>query len=1327
MSFKEKVSSNTQNILNTARAQKQKFDTQHDTSRGRYVNNHQYLDIHKPGLRRINSRMRDIYDQSRQEAISTNYSGRPTPTTLMLAGGAAMAGLLLYFMVLPKLAQNPFLYLLLYMFAGPVTFKFILNGIFFGAICFGAVLGYFFLLSEQNSAGAKSAKVMNQYDYNDAYIANPPELPMHYDVFPDVKVHADIDVTALLSHEMILDTASVHGKDGNVKFDNNFSQQLFDLASLPKTNPPRKLFNPAKMLYNPDHKYGKIPVKTVLDLINQHWFVPDYEKDSQDPAGMFIVSTGPENTIVCAQTRGGKGQKYINNIIDIWSRQTKLPNMVLTDLKMELLEMNLKMLTIRGYNVKSLNLMNSDKTDAVNYLLYAAEAGVKGNVTQMETITAQISDIFFGNDSKSGQDPFWNNSASAAFKRVIYILIDYYSEYIHRLKNNPMLSQSEIARRTDEAWGHVTLFNAYKFMTEASSKTFPQDVYKEIYPVVNGHSTDSDPEATTKSGMTIYADATDVLPQNPIREKIANLDKLIRSVSPSEKTLSNIYGICLTGMIFFTDDAIVNLTSARPSNNLDMAGFSFPRRIGIRFNRRFAKKHGYFNAQVVWQVFHDPAMQKPYLKEVNGQKVLDSRYFSEGGVNRYGWATGYFEGKFTDNVSYIKASIYDPTLWVSHKPDANGHIKHSDNLLIGEYDFIFTKDYRKSYAGSNYLINLINGEREVQNGTLEEYTYHPILHKINRSRSSETRKEYNLIIGNDKLQDVRYFNIQDTTVHYADKPIVLSLVAPPTTGSYNKILLITIDMLASQQQTLANTVTNDQKPYTVTKYLLDEFGNMQSEGKGVPQMGEKLSAGLSAGQQFTLILQSMKQLEAIYGEAMSHTMSSNVTSFVFLKSKDKSLIDFLMDMNGKKHEVQITNESFTHPVGGFHMYPTSKQGQDTHPQITETRGHEEKPVISENDYLRLNDDPADGNMIVTNGSDPIWSANETVIPMSGELLENRTGGLGKAYNASNLPTLANTMEFNALANIPDVTKMIARRMEEAKWATKVIAEYKRVTKKTDHDINMMDAEEYSDIIMRGIYANIDYKNHENAHLPIDPFNQENDYKRDEAESMKSKDEQKKDTADAITKLNDISSNLAKAQTQVASVVANDVRTYQSDDGDDTINKAAKYMNSRVQKNTNLTYDERKMQSLLEANSKPVYAGKQLSVSSFVQAVANRPFNASNATIVGASLKPVLANAYDSMTQQFKDHQDFEVSTANGQGGNGKQNLYHIENGQRVLFIQDNGLSNGETAEASDRYVIKDAFIYFLVNQTSWLNNPKLPSDFDTAVERWLSQSNQPQK
>ena len=1301
------------------------FKADHDTSGGRYVNNHKFIDKNKAGVRRTDSRLRDVYNQKDQEAVNVNYSGKPTTFNYIVATVIALFGLFAYFALFPKLGHMIFFDTFFYKFTGPLTFGHVFKGLCFGGICFGITLGYFYIINEQNAAGHNAAKQMKANDYNDSHIAVPEELAMNHDIVPDTKVHFDTDVTAVLSHVMLRNTVQVHGKDGNVHFDNDFSEKMFDIAGLPNNNQVRKLLDPAKLLYNPNHKHGKLDEATVLDLINHHWYVPEYEDpDSQDPAGGYIVSTAPENTIVVAQTRGGKGQKYINIIIDIWSRQKKLPNIIMTDLKMELLKMNLKMLNIRGYNVKSLNLMNADKTDAINFILYAAEAGTQGDVTRMESLVQQISDIFFGNDSKSGQDPFWNNSASAAFKRTIYFLIDYYYEAVRRLQENPTLSQAEINQKTDELWGKCTLYNAYKFMIDASSKTYPQEKYKDIYTDSDGDFPDSDPEATSKSGMTIYADATEALPKNPIRDKIANQDKLIRSVAQSEKTLANIYGICLTGMVFFTDDSIIKLTSARPSENLDLDGFSFPRRFGLRFDKYQIKKRGYNNAQFVWQAFHDVAMTKPYLKEYNGKQVLDKDYFYEGGIDSFGWIKGLFKGKFTDDVTYIKVSAYDATSYVSHVPDDKGRIKDSSNFKLDDYNFAFTKSYRRSFSGKTFLINPLTGLREVQNGILEEYNYNPIIKQANKTRATFPREEYSLIIDHDSKVTRHYPIIKDMSVHYADKPIAFSLVAPPTTASYNKILLITVDLIASQQQVISEQWTPNQKPYVPTKYLFDEFGNMQSGGKGVPNIEEKLSAGLGSEQQFTLILQSMKQLEAVYGNNVGQILSANVTSYVFLKSKDQELIKFLMAMNGKTHRIILNNESFSRPVSGYHMLGLGgKNSQESHPQITETRTKQEQDIISMNDYLNLVDDPADGNAIVSRGGDPIWSQGYTIMPMSFALLANRTGGEGEEYTNTYLPTLANTIEFNPLANIPDTTKMIARRIKEASIARQVMAEYKKVNNLTDMDIQQIDAETYANTIMRGIYANIQY-NDKHPHVePIDPFNIENDYKRDEQSSSYAHDQQVQESDKAINDLNDTYMSLDSIVDKV------DTQLSENNNTEDSIDQDAKKLSESATSNTNLNFDETKLEEMNKLLNRKCFANNQLSVGSFVQ-IANldknsklKPYTKKNTRIINKQ-EDLLLSSYNSNIDAFKALKSYVVGKAlDNQGGKGNQNLYHYDkNDNPVLFIKDNSDNDGKTANETDRYEITDDFIYFLINKPTWSTTYDVPKNFDIGIANLIRQN-----
>lgn len=50
-----------------------------------------------------------------------------------------------------------------------------------------------------------------------------------------------------------------------------------------------------------------------------------------------------------------------------------------------------------------------------------------------------------------------------------------------------------------------------------------------------------------------------------------------------------------------------------------------------------------------------------------------------------------------------------------------------------------------------------------------------------------------------------------------------------------------------------------------TRFMLDELGNLQSEGHGISGFQTMLSIGLGQEQQFTLILQTLQQLRDVYG------------------------------------------------------------------------------------------------------------------------------------------------------------------------------------------------------------------------------------------------------------------------------------------------------------------------------------------------------------------------------------------------------------------------------------------------------------------------------
>lgn len=924
----------------------------------------------------------------------------------------------------------------------------------------------------------EAAKELIDGDVNSTRIESPYVLLEKFDYIFDTTVWRkgykmnkqgeleamDLSITSIITHMPIADSMMVRGRDGNVRFNKKFMEDLFDIAKVGEKG--RQYFDSSRLRYNPKNSiYGKSYGDTLADSINATAYVPDCERIDpdnpvEDPAGIYIVSTAPENTIIVTETRGGKGQKYIEAMIDGWSRIYNQPNIVATDLKMELLRMSLRTLTYRGYNVKSLNLLVPTKTDAINFIGYALESAIRGDINEMEATITTIADIYFPKDA-GNDNPMWQNAASAVFKRTIMGLIDYICEEVAEMKLNPKLTPGEIRQRADELYGKVTLFNAYRFVVSTSSTQYSDPDFIHIDP---------DDQSETKTGMTLFFDATDKLYRNSIRSKIANNDRPIRTVADSERMLASIYGIALFGMIFFTDDRVIRLTSARPSENLDMTGFAFPRRFAVRFDLGFAQNKSILGDIAKWSCYEDPEMKKPFLNE-NGRIDKDFIY-DVGTIDIYGWANAVFKGIFPNRTAYIKLEIFG-----------------SDNGLKSyTYNFVFKKDYRKSYTGHQILNNPISHEPEVQGGTLAEYQLidvekrDPVTKKLIRDEFGKpvTEKKVqimsthntvfkkSLILTDDPDRSVEYTQrvITDVDVRYAEKPTALFLVAPPNFASYNKILLITIDLLYGKQTSLSYITNSNQKPFYETKYMLDEFGNIQSEGKGVPMLDSKLSAGLGQSQQFTLILQALKQIDALYGAEKAETIKGSVKKYMVMSTKDEDTINTLMGMNGEKFTVQKTSQTNDKPIDLFFNNLKVKGS------VSETRSRDITNILSKNDFLRLNEEASDGRAIVVTGNNPIVSAGPLILPMSYRLQAKRLGGRGDDIPVQNPPTMASTLEFDPLRNIPDFESWLKVRVAQAKLTPKVVERYKQVYGYTDLDLERLNADIVAAEIMHGVNQNL---------------------------------------------------------------------------------------------------------------------------------------------------------------------------------------------------------------------------------------------------------------
>lgn len=929
---------------------------------------------------------------------------------------------------------------------------------------------------------------INQHS-GDQHIALPEENMRRFDWFPDAGAHSGVQVSSMISHVMLTNKglkkvemsvraeADVLDEDGDIEYlkgeilrddddnaitrtvpliDEAFGDDLFEASGVPEGKQFRKTFDVTKVPYNPDGKdRDKLGAyKTVADLINSDWTLPEYEV--QCPAGAYLVDTAPVNTMVLAITRGGKGQGYIEPVIDMWLRETNPSNMVINDPKGELLVKNYVPATKRGYQVTQFNLINAMKTDIYNPLGMAAEAAREGDAPKCALYVENIADVFFPLDG--GEDPVWPNAANNAFKRAAYGLIDYYLEEERELREHAArvdMDPKVLEKRLDEMWGKVTLYNCYQLFVQLTSKKSKNPLKVLEARAKSGEfgdpkGEDFDEEAYEAEReeamrkaflwedkdevdlLTLYFNATQGLPRNSMRTLVSNADNALRAMGGAEKMLASVYGIAITAMSFFTDPTISTLTSGTPSQNTDLGGLSFPRRMGVRFGQNYIKRDHLMGMQVKWDAYADGAFTESLGRDFEHEDI----------VSREGWARYYFKGKFAGEVAFLRLRVLNP----------------KTGMLIRTFHFRFTKDYQTSLNGRNYVTDPVSGEKIVKNGLLLELRRNEATGAFEPGHTTYPQMRLtNISLGMPDKEMGEAQAIISTMVRYSEKPKAVFLVTPPHLMKYAKLILILVKQLVDLNFDKSYMTKSDQKPLYKTRFMLDELGNLQSEGHGIAGFETMLSIGLGQDQQFTIILQTLQQLRDVYGESVDKIVQGNTSNIVFLKSTDDSMIETLSKMSGTRHVGYRDSKTVTKDTERL------VQGVSVEGKVSYTMTTKEEPVISYNDLAYLSER---NSIVYSAGYSPVWNRNETILPMSWRLFRDTIVHPGHEYTLQTIPTLSSALDFDVRLNQPDFEKMLAKRMLQAENAVDCKKVYQAAYEYEDVDIARLDPDVYSEEVMQ---------------------------------------------------------------------------------------------------------------------------------------------------------------------------------------------------------------------------------------------------------------------
>lgn len=502
-----------------------------------------------------------------------------------------------------------------------------------------------------------------------------------------------------------------------------------------------------------------------------------------------------------------RAQTVIEPTLDMWMREKRPNNMVINDPKGELLVKNYVRATVRGLQVVQFNLINAMKTDIYNPLAMAAEAAREGDNTKCAMYIENIAEVFFPLDG--GEDPLWPNAANNAFKRAAYGLLDYYLEEekaMRRLGERTGVDEKILEQRIDEMWGKVTLYNCYQLFVQLSSKKMknpaadfsakakngdfndlPEAEYKALVEKVKNKSRlwEDKPEVDL---LTLFFSATDMLPRNSMRTLVSNANNALKAIGGADKMISSVYGIAITAMSFFTDPTISTLTSGTLNQNVDLGGLSFPRRMGVRFNSDYVQKYHFVGLQAVWNAYEDKGFEK----------CLGKDFYHEDMVTREGWARYYFDGKFENEIAYIKLEIKNP----------------SSGSLVRTFYFEFRKNYQTSLDGRVYMKDPVLEEKIVKNGILTE------LRKFKKKDDTIVFRRAKTTFKQEKILDfktaerteVNVNAIISTMCKYSEKPKMIFLVTPPHLMKYAKLILILIKQLVDLNFDKSYMTKSNQKP-----------------------------------------------------------------------------------------------------------------------------------------------------------------------------------------------------------------------------------------------------------------------------------------------------------------------------------------------------------------------------------------------------------------------------------------------------------------------------------------------------------------------------------
>ncbi len=200
---------------------------------------------------------------------------------------------------------------------------------------------------------------------------------------------------------------------------------------------------------------------------------------------------------------------------------------------------------------------------------------------------------------------------------------------------------------------------------------------------------------------------------------------------------------------------------------------------------------------------------------------------------------------------------------------------------------------------------------------------------------------------------------------FADKPTALFIVIPDEKESRHPIATLMISQLYQKLVDLATRYKNERLPRRVY-FFLDEFANLPK----IEKIGSMITVSRSRNIFFTLVIQSLSQLNTKYGDDVAKTIRGNTPIKIFLGTDDLETCKEFSELCGNK-TIEITSVTENSQKDENKKDSTSK---------STSKSIASAPLISPNELTLIGEANGTGDMIVKilnqfpirTKSDPYW-------------------------------------------------------------------------------------------------------------------------------------------------------------------------------------------------------------------------------------------------------------------------------------------------------------------------------------------------------------------